>query len=61
MKGTIRLVLGFILMMGGVGGIETNTTEVLPLDSLSWVVVGLGLMVWAMLSIAKENIDNQFN
>jgi hypothetical protein len=53
MRGTIRLVLGLILMLGGVGGIETNTTEVLPLDSLGIAVLGLVLMGWAALDMNK--------
>jgi hypothetical protein len=53
MRGTIRLGLGLILMLGGVGGIETNTTEVLPLDSLGIAVLGLILMGWAALDMNK--------
>lgn len=51
MRGTIRLGLGLILMLGGVGGIETNTTEVLPLDSLGIAVLGLVLMGWAVIDM----------
>lgn len=58
MKGTIRLVVGFILTLGGVGGIESNMTEVLPLESLVWCVVGLGLMAWAAYDLNKGGYDN---
>lgn len=39
----ILIVLGLILTMGGVGGIETNTEELLPLDSLAVALVGLAM------------------
>lgn len=55
MKGTIRLLVGFILIMGGVGGMETNTTEVLPLDSLGIMIVGILSLSWAVMDIAKES------
>ena len=51
MKGSIRLVAGFILMMGGVGGMEYG--DFLP--SLGYVMAGAGLMAWAVMGIAKES------
>lgn len=56
MKGTIRFAVGFILVLGGVGGIETNTVDVLPLDSLSWAVAGLALMAWAAIDFNKAEV-----
>lgn len=50
MKGTIRFFIGFILVMGGVGGIENNI-EMLP--SLWYAVAGLALMGWAVYDINK--------
>ena len=57
MKGTIRLVLGLLLVMGGVGGIETNTVEVIPMDSLGIALVGMFLMGWAAYDMNKHECD----
>ena len=54
MKGTIRLLLGMILTLGGAGGIETNTEVLIPLDSLGIAVLGLLLMFWGAIDINKE-------
>ena len=51
MKGMIRLGVGFLLMMGGVGGMEYG--DILP--SLGYVMAGVGLMAWAVVDIAKES------
>lgn len=56
MKGSIRLIVGLILVLGGVGGIESNTVEVLPLDSMAVALVGLLSMGWAVVDINKEAI-----
>ena len=53
MKGTIRLVLGLLLVMGGVGGIETSAVEVIPMDSLGIALVGMFLMGWAAYDMNK--------
>ena len=53
MKGSIRLLVGFLCVMGGVGGMETNP-EFLP--SLSWAVAGLALMGWAVYDIKKSEV-----
>lgn len=55
MKGTLRLVIGFMLVFGGVGGMEQNTEVAIPLDSLSIAFVGLLLMLWAVFDIKKES------
>jgi hypothetical protein len=52
MKGSIRIIAGFILMLGGVGGIEAST-EMMPLDSLAVAVGGLALMAWGTISANK--------
>jgi hypothetical protein len=54
MQGTIRIALGFILMLGGVGGIEANTEVTLPLDSLGIAVAGLAFMAWGALASARQ-------
>lgn len=48
MKGSIRLVIGFLMVFGAVGGIETGTDAQLPLQLF---VAGLGL--YAMYSGTK--------
>lgn len=53
MKGTIRLFVGFLLVMGGVGGIEHNP-EILP--SLGYAVFGLLLMGWAVYDLKKQEV-----
>ena len=50
MKGTIRFAVGFILVQGGVGGIENNV-DMLP--SLYYAIAGLGLMAWATVDFNK--------
>jgi hypothetical protein len=57
MKGSIRIVAGFLLMLGGVGGIETNETVTLPLDSLAIAVAGMAIMAWGALSANKCDIS----
>ena len=54
MQGTIRIALGFILLLGGVGGIEANTTVALPLDSLAVALVGLAFFASGALAAARE-------
>lgn len=48
MKGSIRLVVGFLMVFGAVGGMETGTDAQLPMQL---VIAGLGLM--AMYSGTK--------
>ena len=47
----IRFLLGFILTLGGVGGIEANTEVLIPLDSLGIAVLGLVLMSFGVIRI----------
>jgi hypothetical protein len=55
MKGSIRLVLGLLLVMGGVGGIETDTSNVaLPLEPLMLAIVGLAIFAWGTFAVNKE-------
>lgn len=48
MKGSIRFFVGFLLVFGAVGGMETGTDAQLPLQL---AVAGLGLL--SMLSAVK--------
>jgi len=51
----IRVLIGIILVMGGVGGIETNTEVVIPLDSLGIALLGLVIMGWGAIDLNKES------
>ena len=46
MKGTIRFVVGFLLVFGAVGGMETGTDAQLPMQ-LGLALVGLLLLASA--------------
>lgn len=55
MKGSIRLVLGLLLVMGGVGGIETDTSNVaLPLEPLMLAIVGLAIFAWGTFAVSRS-------
>ena len=54
----IRFLLGFILALGGVGGIEANTEVLIPLDSLGIAVLGLVLMAFGAVKINKQYGDD---
>ena len=53
MKGSIRFIIGFFLVMGGAGGMETSA-ELFPLDSLAIVVVGFLFLTSGVIAINKE-------
>ena len=53
MKGTIRLVVGLVLLMGGVGGIEQDMSSVFPLYPTLIAFFGLGLFAWGALAAAR--------
>jgi hypothetical protein len=49
----IRFVLGFLLMMGAVGGIEQDTAGLL--EGFLYAMAGLALMVWALPKLIEQN------
>ena len=53
MKGTIRVLVGLLLTLGGVGGMETNV-DMMP--SLWYAIAGLGLMGWGVYVMKIEDI-----
>ena len=59
MRGTIRLGLGFILMLGGEGGMEMSL-ETFPLDSFLVAMIGLTLMGWGALAANHHSNMNDF-
>lgn len=48
----IRFVVGFLLLMGAVGGIEQETAGLL--EGMAYAFLGLGLMVWALPKIIAQ-------
>lgn len=55
MKGTIRILAGLVLLMGGVGGIEADTSNVaIPLEPLAYALAGLALFAWGALDAAAN-------
>lgn len=55
MKGSIRIVLGLLLTLGGVGGIEADTSNtVLPLAPTLIAFLGLAVMAWGTLACNRE-------
>ena len=55
MKGTIRILLGLLLTLGGVGGIEADTSNtVIPLAPLMIAIAGLVIMAWGTAAANKE-------
>ncbi|WMM95568.1 hypothetical protein CRP143_gp3 [Roseobacter phage CRP-143] len=57
MKGTIRVMLGLILVLGGAGGIEANEVETLPLDSMGIAVLGLVLLGWGAIAANRQEYN----
>lgn len=55
MKGTIRILLGLFLVMGGVGGIETDTSNtIIPLAPFLIAILGLVFMAWGTVAAQQE-------
>lgn len=54
----MRLILGLILVLGGAGGIENNHETLLPLDSLSVIMVGFLLLLWFIKDVEDTNEYN---
>ena len=55
MKGTIRFAIGFLLVAGGVGGIEQSVTDGAMFAGLAWSVVGCAIMWSGVNAMNKEN------
>jgi cell division protein FtsW (lipid II flippase) len=61
MTGTIRLVVGFILVFGAVGGIDNPDQADYLVEQMLIAVAGLALMLWATRDInrrADQTIDS---
>lgn len=55
MKGTIRLVMGLLITMGAVGGMDMGTATLAQGTSLA--ALGLALMAWAVRDMNREHED----
>ncbi len=53
MKGSIRLIVGFLLVFGAVGGMETGTDAQLPLQM---IVAAIGLFSMYSATKAMKNV-----
>ena len=53
MKGTIRLVVGLLVVMGAVGGMDADTATMA--QGLALSAVGLGLMAWGVVDMNRED------
>jgi hypothetical protein len=53
----MRLIIGLILVLGGVGGMEQNMETLFPLDSIGVIIVGLGLMTWFVYDQEENDYD----
>ena len=61
MTGTIRLVVGFLLVFGAVGGMENPDQADYLVEQALIAVAGLALMLWATRDInrrADQTIDS---
>jgi heme O synthase-like polyprenyltransferase len=54
MKGTIRLLVGFLMMFGAVGGMEDVSKADYFLEQTMIAVLGLALMAWAVRDINRQ-------
>ena len=54
MKGTIRLLVGFLMMFGAVGGMEDVSKADYFLEQTIIAVLGLALMAWAVRDINRQ-------
>jgi hypothetical protein len=55
MKGTIRVVVGLLVIMGAVGGLDADTATFAQGTALAGL--GLALMAWGTLAMNKEQAD----
>ena len=58
MKGTIRFVVGFLLVFGAVGGMETGTDAQLPMQ-LGLAMVGLLLLASVASALERHGAQKK--
>ena len=54
MKGSIRIVIGFLLVFGAVGGIDYGTATLT--EGILFSVIGLGIMYSGITAMNKDNV-----
>lgn len=54
MNGTVRILIGFLLLLGGVGGIE-NSPELFPTAPLLIAIGGLILLASGAIASARQD------
>jgi hypothetical protein len=54
MKGSIRTVLGFLIVFGAVGGMDAGSATFT--EGLLLSVIGLGIMYSGVVAMNKENV-----
>lgn len=57
MQGTIRIIVGLVLVMGGVGGIEQDMTSILPLYPT--LITLFGLFLFGSGALAAARAENE--
>jgi hypothetical protein len=50
------LIIGFLITLGGVGGVENNVETIAMLDSLVISIVGLAIMYCGALGLRNSNL-----
>ena len=48
----IRWLLGFFIVLGAVGGLETNSMGFS--ETIGWSLVGFALMIWATPKLSEQ-------
>jgi cell division protein FtsW (lipid II flippase) len=54
MKGTIRFILGLLMVMGAVGGMDDPTKFDYFYQQLALAALGLAIMAWAVRDINRQ-------
>lgn len=54
MKGTIRLLVGFLMLFGAVGGMDNPQQADYIVEQTALAFLGLALMAWAVRDINRE-------
>jgi hypothetical protein len=54
MKGSIRIIVGFLITYGSVGGIETGTASLI--QGMLLAAVGLALMYYGAMAATKGQL-----
>jgi len=53
MKGSIRILLGFMMVFGAVGGLDTGSATLT--EGILAAIIGLGFMAWGVNALNSEN------